>query len=310
MAVWAYGLKVVDWQFLGYMGWVAPSGSAGPFGDFVIALSGNVVSYLIGLAALLFPLRFPGHPARNVLFFELGRQSMFLVLVFYPAICLVFNGDFRRIYDFAATPVASGIVAAVHAVILLWGYRIWWKKRHQSRAMLLCSPVAKDFLRLESTVEAEPKNYAARQQLGGLYLAVGHVAQARKQLEVVVDAGVADATCKLQFAALLAEDKQTARAIPLLEEIRDKLLLPEQRYLAHVLLVRMNLLGGRPELALNQAEAIRRAKPDDMEGLSLWCQAMTHNGRKNEAITEVESLMENATPEQAQALRAIFEDLR
>ena len=310
VAVWGYGLTVVDWQFLGYMGWVAPSGSAGPFGDFVIALSGNVVSYLIGLAALLFPLRFPGHPARNVLFFELGRQSMFLVLVFYPVICLVFNGDFRRIYDFSATPVASGVVAFVHGMILLWGYRIWWKKRHQSRAMLLCSPVATDFLRLERAVKAEPNNYAARQQLGALFLAVGHMAEARRHLEVVVDAGVADASCKLQFATLLAEDRQTARAIPLLEDIRDKLLLPEQRYLAHVLLVRMNLLGGRPEIALNQVEALRRARPDDLEVLALWCQAMTHNGRKDEAVRVVESLMEKASPEQADALRAIFEDLR
>ena len=88
VAVWFYGLEVVDWQFLGYMGWVMPSGSAGPLGDFFIALSGNVVSYLIGLAALLYPIKYPGHPARNVLLLELGRQSMFLVLVFYPLICL------------------------------------------------------------------------------------------------------------------------------------------------------------------------------------------------------------------------------
>ncbi|MEE2901356.1 MAG: hypothetical protein VYC39_03465 [Myxococcota bacterium] len=310
VAVWGYGLTVVDWQFLGYMGWVAPSGSAGPFGDFVIALSGNVVSYLIGLAALLFPLRFPGHPARNVLLFELGRQSMFLVLVFYPVICIVFNGDFRRIYDFSATPVASGVVAFLHAAILIWGYRVWWKKRHQSRAMLLCSPVATDFIRLEKIVQTEPKNYAAHQQLGSLFLAVGYLPRARHHFEVVVDAGVADASCKLQFATLLAEERQTARAIPLLEEIRDKLLRPEQRYLAHLLLVRMNLLGGRAEIALNQAEAMRRARPDDLEGLTLWCQAMTHNGRKDEALKTVESLMDKASADEAGALRAIFEDLR
>ena len=170
--------------------------------------------------------------------------------------------------------------------------------------------MAKDFIRLEKVVQIEPKNFAAHQQLGALYLAVGYLPKARDHFEIVVDAGVADASCKLQFATLLAEDRQTARAIPLLEEVRDKLLRPEQRYLAHVLLVRMNLLGGRAEIALNQAEAIRRARPDDLEGLTLWCQAMTHNGRKDEALRTVESLMDKAPADQADALRAIFEDLR
>ena len=55
---------------------------------------------------------------------------------------------------------------------------------------------------------------------------------------------------------------------------------------------------------------MRRARPDDLEGLTLWCQAMTHNGRKDEALRTVESLMDKAPADQADALRAIFEDLR
>jgi hypothetical protein len=123
LAIWAYGLSVVDWGYLGYMGWVVPSASAGPLGDFWIALAGNLVTLVTGWLAVGLALWGPGHPIRNILCFELGRQELFLVLVFYPAICLMFPGDFQRIYDFGATPIASGVTAAVHAALLVAAYR-------------------------------------------------------------------------------------------------------------------------------------------------------------------------------------------
>jgi tetratricopeptide (TPR) repeat protein len=309
-AVWAYGLHVDDWQFLGYMGWVLPSDSAGPLGDFVIALSGNVVSYLIGLAALLFPIKYPGHPARNVLLFELGRQSMFLVLVFYPLICVVFNGDFRRIYDFQATPIASGMTAAVHAFILAWGYRHWWKKKHQARSMLLCSTLSIPFVALEKRIEENSNDFIALQQMGSLYMMAGNSLLARKFFSQVVEAGAADAKCKLQYASLLAEDRQTAAAIPLLEEIVGKLLRPEDRRLAEMLLIRMNLLGGRRERALTQVETLVHQAPEDPSLLALWAQAMMLNGRGNEARASIEAKLDAASDAERPALRQIFEELR
>jgi tetratricopeptide (TPR) repeat protein len=310
VAIWAYGLQVIDWQFLGYMGWVLPSASAGSLGDFFIALSGNVVTYLIGLACLLFPLRFPGHPARNVLFFELGRQSMFLVLIFYPLLCIVFNGDFRRIYDFEATPVASAVTGVFHFFILTWGYRRWWKNNYQGRVVLLCSNLCVQFIGLEKRVKSNPEDALALQQLGSLYMITQSNRQAREYLGRVVALGVADAKCKLQYASLLAEIRQTAAAIPLLEEVSDKLLRSEDRQLAERLLVQMQLLGGRPEQALRLAEKMRASLPGDLSVLDIWAKAMVHNDREAEALALIEERLNSATDEENAALRHIYEDLR
>ena len=310
VAIWAYGLEVIDWQFLGYMGWVQPSGSAGQLGDFVIALSGNAVSYAVGLACLLFPLRFPGHPARNVLFFELGRQSMFLVLMFYPLICIVFNGDFKVIYDFEATPIASGLTAAIHVFILTWGYRVWWKRNYEGRVILLCSSLSVQFIELEKRIKRNPSDAIALQQIGSLYMITQSTRQARKYLGMVVEMGVADAKCQLQYASLLAADRQTAAAIPILENVSGKLLRSEDRHMAEILLVQMHLLGGRPEDALSLAEKMRDARPMEASVLNVWAKAMALNDRKAEAKSVIEELLDTATEEQVPGLRHIFEELR
>ncbi len=227
LAVWACGLPVTGFWFLGYMGMVAHPPST-DLNNFAIALAGNVVTLLIGIACMLWGLRRPGHPVRNILWIDLGRQSLFLVLVFYPLLCLIFPGDFQTIYDFSKTPIASGITAAAHLALVVVGYRYFWQSV-KARARLLCSRQATRFAEAERQLAADPEDLRAHRELGILYFAALDFPRARRHLDPVMERGRLDAHLRLTYGTLLLEQKQFDRAIPFLEEAKEGLLKPEER---------------------------------------------------------------------------------
>jgi hypothetical protein len=227
VAVWSVGLEVIDFWFLGYMGAVfhAPSTE---LGNFAIALAGNAVTLLIGIACMVVGLTRPGHPVRNILWIDLGRQSLFLVLIFYPVLCLLFSGDFDTIYAFTKTPIASGITAAFHLALLIGGYRIVWP-RLKSRARLLSSSQAHRFIEAERRLQQDPNDLFAQRELGTFYFAALDFEKARRHLDPVVAHGKLDAHLRLTYGALLLEQGEPAKAIPFLEQAKDGLLRPEDR---------------------------------------------------------------------------------
>jgi hypothetical protein len=226
IAVWAFGLEVLDFWFLGYMGAIFHAPST-PIGNFTIALAGNVVTLAIGVFCIAWGLARPGHPVRNILWIDLGRQSLFLVLVFYPVICVLFDGDFRTIYSME-TPIASGITLVAHAALLFVGYRRIWPKI-KARARLLCSRQAKRLIEAERKVEQDPNDLLAHRELGILYFAALDFAQARAHLEPLVAHGKLDAQLRLTYGTILMEQREFARAIPFLEQAKEGLLRPEDR---------------------------------------------------------------------------------
>lgn len=232
-ALWIQGRAVVGWMFLGYMGAVffVPVGG---LSDFVVALAGNLVTLAIGIGTVLFAIRRPGHPVRNVLLIELGRQSLFLVLVFYPTICLWFAGDFQMIYDFKATPIASGVTAGAHGLLLALGYGVVWKRVWKPRTELLKSPTALKLVELEKRVAKDPHDLHARRELGMLYASGGSPARARMHLEAAIAGDVVDARTRLAYGTVLVALGEHARAIPELQAALNGLLRPEDRKLAEV----------------------------------------------------------------------------
>ena len=227
VAVRAYGLEVLGWVFYGYMGAVAHHPTqAGDFGNFVIALAGNLVTLAIGVGVLAFGLRRPGHPVRNILAIELGRQSLFLVLVFYPLICVVFDGDFRRIYDVQRTPIASAVALVAHVAILFFGWR-WWTRSGRARARVLCSPIAARVASTEAALERDPTDANAAMWLGVVYATSEDYALARATLAPVVDR--MNAQQKLVWANVLLETGEPARALDAFDEAGRALLRPEDR---------------------------------------------------------------------------------
>lgn len=259
--VWAQGLEVVDWTFLGYMGTVSHR-SAGPLGDFAIASAGNLVTLAIGVGCLFFGIERPGHPVRNVLAIELGRQSCFLVLVFYPLLCLTFPGDFATIYDFRDTPIASGVAAAFHGAVLLFGYGWVWKRRWKSRANLLSSLVAPRVLELERRVARDPGDLVAARELGILCQAVQDDARAVTLLEGVVRAGLGDALTRLAYGRALLATHRLEEGIVTLEGALEGLLRPEHRIAAEVPLIEALIEAGREDEARVHLDRATRAHPD------------------------------------------------
>ena len=238
VTIHAYGLRVVDWQFLGYMGWVAPSGSAGPLGDFAIALAGNLVTVIVGIGAFVFGLAVPGHAARNIIAFELGWQALFLTLVFYPLICLAFAGDWQIIYDFSATPIASATTAVVHALLLGVGYSYLYRRRWRGRLRVLSSAWAARFIEADARWRRDAGDIGARRELGVALVTAGADEEGASHLQAVVEAGAADARVQLLLGVALVNLGRGAAATSHLEVARDRSLRPEDRRIAEEALTR------------------------------------------------------------------------
>ena len=260
VVVWILGSEVIGWMFLGYMGFVVHP-STGAIGDFAIALAGNAVTLAIGAGALAFGVLRPRHPIRNLLFVELGRQSLFLVLAFYPVLCITFDGDFRTIYNFRATPIASAIVAALNASIIGIGYFWLWKRRWKARSILVTSPRAASFLELEQRIIDNPEDGNAHRELGLLMFAAGDHPRARPHLEKALTLGVVDAHVHMALGTALLENDEAERAIFELETALNGLLRPEDRLLAEIPLIRALATSGRRDDAKARLEILMRAHP-------------------------------------------------
>ena len=113
-AIWALGGQVIDYHYILYWGYVVPSQSFGPAGDFAVALAGNLVTLAVGLGAALAVLWAPGRAAWNLLWGRLAEVQLSMVLVIYPVFCLLgFGGDFLLIYR-RDTPWLSGPLLLAH----------------------------------------------------------------------------------------------------------------------------------------------------------------------------------------------------
>lgn len=240
IAIWAAGDEVVSWGFIGYMGWVQPSPQS-PDAQFASALAGNVVTLLIGIGAIELGVRRPGGRVRNILILELGRLSLILVLIFYPLLSLAFGGDFRMIYDFDETPVASAITAAFHGVILFGGHRFVWTPRWLPMMRLLESPYAEGLRALEQRLAEAPDDPIAHRELGIMLVEAGDFKRARRHLERAHQSGI-DPRSSLALGLALLELGEVDAALERLEWSAERLLRPEHRQLADTLLERARKL--------------------------------------------------------------------
>jgi hypothetical protein len=267
--IWAQGGHVSGVRFYGYMGAVF-SPSLGAIGDFAVALAGNAVTLAIGVASLMIGLRRAGHPVRNVLWIDLGRQSLFLVLVFYPALCIAFAGDFQTIYNFGRTPIASSMVALAHAAILTFGYGVLWKKHWRPRAFLLSSPAALPLVRAESRLKANPDDLSAARVLGLLYGAAQDHVRAKPHLMRVIASGHADAKVRAAHGVALAGTGEHARAVEELTAALDVMLRPEDRLDVEIALARSLLALEKPAEAAARLAPLVGAYPQNRALIELY----------------------------------------
>lgn len=253
-AVVALGGEVLKVAFYGFMGAVWHA-SMGPRDDFFVALAGNLVTVLLGAAVLGWALLRPGHPVSNILRIELARQALFLELVLYPVLCLFTHGDFRVIYDFGATPLASGLTAGAHALILAVGWGWWWRRRALPRARALCGPGAFALVETERALARDPTDVAAQRALGLAWGRAGVPRQALRYLAPLVERGGAEV--ELAVGVALADSARPAEARVHLERAAE-VPQPDLRGRALVALAGVRLALGERDAAREAAqEALR-----------------------------------------------------
>ena len=132
LAAWSTGSQVLGLGYFLYWGYVEyiPA-SASPLLDWYVALAGNFVSYLLGVASLALSFLWKMKPILRLVLFQLGVLELVQTLIFYPLISLdpEFYGDWDSIYSFQV-PLASAITLAVHLLSL--AAFIFLLKRHRS----------------------------------------------------------------------------------------------------------------------------------------------------------------------------------
>jgi hypothetical protein len=122
LAAWSTGSTVLGLHYFVYWGYVEyiPANNS-PLLDWYVALAGNFVSYILGIACWLAATYATGLRINfRVTLSQLGMLELLQTLIAYPLISLApsFYGDWDSIYSFRA-PVASGITLAVHIVSLV-----------------------------------------------------------------------------------------------------------------------------------------------------------------------------------------------
>lgn len=130
VAVRLVGGQIVGFGFLFFLGWVEHTGEYGSGELFWIALSGNLVSLLLGLAAVLAALFGSLNRALNWLLLVFGGLELGTALLFYPLIDLAsdLHGDWTTIYR-SAPPLLKAATAAVHAGLVALGVAAWHSDR-------------------------------------------------------------------------------------------------------------------------------------------------------------------------------------
>lgn len=122
------GVHVLGFHYRLFWGYVSYVGPVSPRAEWWIALSGNLVSILFGLALLAVGYWGRGLrlPLRYTLFYA-GQVESVYALIAYPLLSFSgFVGDWVTIYDFGATPLLSTITLAAHVILVLI-LLTWWR---------------------------------------------------------------------------------------------------------------------------------------------------------------------------------------
>ncbi|NEQ98205.1 MAG: hypothetical protein F6K30_16050 [Cyanothece sp. SIO2G6] len=123
IATWQMGGVVLEFQWRIFWGYVVPGGDFTLAQRWWLALSGNVVSILLGAIAI--PLfQWVNPPILKETLRTFARVELIYALILYPLLSFLGEqGDWIMIYDFRAQPYAQ-ITLALHALLLIWLWRV------------------------------------------------------------------------------------------------------------------------------------------------------------------------------------------
>ncbi len=139
LAAWSTHSQVLGLHYFFYWGYVEyiPSSNS-PLLDWYVALAGNFVSYVLGIACLAVAATWSSlRPALRFTIMQLGVLELIQTLIFYPLISIAdpnFHGDWDSIYSFQA-PIASWATLVVHIVSLV-GFVLFMRWNKSMRTMM------------------------------------------------------------------------------------------------------------------------------------------------------------------------------
>ncbi|MFN8481915.1 MAG: tetratricopeptide repeat protein [Anaerolineae bacterium] len=222
LAVWQLGGRVVEfnWSFLS--GYVVPEGNFTPAGDWWIYFSGNLVSIMLGFAALLV-LLFPVRPMIKLLAVTFAEVQLFVSLLGYPLLSLLgVEGDWVGIYGIPPTPIKL-VIAVFHVTLLVALLLVMRDPRVRRWRLLLGRDAQRRVGALETRIAADPANLQPRLELASYYRQQGEAALARQTLAEAVAACPNDPNALLAAGALAEESKKPQQAAAYYQQALDQM---------------------------------------------------------------------------------------
>jgi tetratricopeptide (TPR) repeat protein len=302
LATWQVGGRVVEFQWRVFWGYIIPAGQFTPLEEWWIALSGNLVSILLGLlplALLLF--------VRTGIWAELleafARQQLLYALIWYPAFTFIGFGDWVTIYDFSITPYAQVMLAA-HLGLLAG---LWWLNRSAWAASLRLArqPAAavEERRRLEAAVAAQPGSARPLVALAQFYLETGEEALAARTLKRAEALDARDPVLLFVQAQLAFNQRRYAPAERAARAALMGDLPPEMRAHLHGWLALAYMQQGRRDQAVSEFTSALDLRPGDHKW-HYWRGIVRRSlGRRDEARLDFEQAARFA-PDAASQARA------
>lgn len=253
VAVWLSGGQVAEFHYRAFWGYVVPQGNFTPAQTWFIAVAGTVGSLLFGVAIWLL-LRHASSTTLRYFGLRAFRFQVYFSLIYYPVFTLLgFNGDWRTIYDFSATPILSAVTAVSHLGILFYfwrGDRSGWFEYPSYETM----QEQEAFETLAAEVPLNPYNSELQVQYIDDLRRGGAQNKAKHQLKQFLAQNPDSAIGYLELAAVSSAGKaQISKKAAQNAELALKLGLanPQQNIYAHE-------IAGRYQLEIDQIDAALR----------------------------------------------------
>ena len=301
VATWQVGGEVVEFQWRVFWGYIIPAGEFTRLEYWWIALSGNLVSIALGLAAL--PLLLV---VRRGIWAEIiesfAKQQSFYALVWYPALSAFTGfGDWVAIYDFSIAPWAHIMLGAHLALLggLFWLDRSAWA----ARLRLARHPAQAEALRQMETAAAGQSTAAPLAQMALQHLHQGNTALAEDFLRRAARLDPNDPTLNAARAHLEFQRRRSGPAERAARAALSGGLPPELRGEMHSLLGFNLMQAGRREEAITEFTNAIGLRRDD-HNLYYWRAIVERSlGRREQAQVDFAEA-ERLAPDEAGKRRA------
>jgi hypothetical protein len=206
LAVTAFGGQIIEFNYRFFMGSVLHQGPYSPAQSWFISLAGTLGSLATGMALWLI-FRRNRSPTFRYFGLRSFRFQILFSLIIYPLMTLMgFYGDWRTIYDFAATPLLSGATVVFHAVSLALFF--WVDRRGYFQMASFESEAERERLStLETQAPASRYDTKSQLELIDTYRRGGETKKAKQLINQFLKNNPNSAEGYLQLAAIETQGK-------------------------------------------------------------------------------------------------------